>query len=320
MKGRWIDILLLLMAVIWGTNFSIIKSAFRELDPQAFNAMRMLVATAAFLAVMAAGRALARRRRAPAAPAPSDLLGIIHTPARITGREWLGLAGLGLLGHVLYQFFFIGGLARTSVANSSLLLAMTPVIITLGSAAFTDERVGAKHWLGVLVSLFGIYLVVGHGLELGRGRLTGDLMMFGAVCCWAAYTMGSRPLMERHSPVAVSGISMAFGTAVYVPLLWPQVSAVDWLRVSPWSLFLLVYSALFALCVAYTIWYVGVRQIGSARTSAYSNFIPIVAMASAAIFLGEPIGWRKMLGASAVLAGVALTRAGGVREAAPPEE
>ena len=62
------------------------------------------------------------------------------------------------------------------------------------------------------------------------------------------------------------------------------------------------------------------RQIGSARTSAYSNFIPIVAMASAAIFLGEPIGWRKMLGAGAVLAGVALTRAGGVREAAPPEE
>ena len=37
-------------------------------------------------------------------------------------------------------------------------------------------------------------------------------------------------------------------------------------------------SALFALCVAYTIWYAAVREIGSARTSVYSNLVPIVAM------------------------------------------
>ena len=79
---------------------------------------------------------------------------------------------------------------------------------------------------------------------------------------------------------------------------------------SAWSLGLTVYSALFALCVAYTIWYVAVRQIGSARTSAYSNLIPVVAMVTAVLFLGEPIEVRKVIGAAAVLAGVALTRAG----------
>ena len=51
----------------------------------------------------------------------------------------------------------------------------------------------------------------------------------------------------------------------------------------------IVYSSIFALGVAYTIWYAGVRQIGSARTSVYSNLIPIVAMATAVVFLGEPI-------------------------------
>ena len=62
--------------------------------------------------------------------------------------------------------------------------------------------------------------------------------------------------------------------------------------------------------MAYTIWYVAVRQIGSARTSAYSNLIPVVAMVTAVLFLGEPLEWRKVIGAAAVLAGVALTRAG----------
>jgi drug/metabolite transporter (DMT)-like permease len=317
---RWVDALLLLMSVIWGTNFSIVKTAFQELDPQSFNAMRMLVASAAFLAVMAGGRRYARRAAAAGRPREGNVASIFYTPARITGREWLALAALGFVGHVVYQFLFIGGLALTSVSNSSLLLAVTPVLITLVSAAIGHDRVGPIHWLGALVSLFGIYLVVGQGFEITDQHLRGDAMMFGAVCCWAAYTLGSRPLIDRHSPVAVTGISMALGTLVYVPLVWGRLTRVNWLEVSAWTMFLLVYSALFALCVAYTIWYVGVRHIGSARTSAYSNFIPIVAMGSAAMFLGEPIGLRKVAGAAAVLAGVALTRAAGAKETAPAEE
>ena len=45
-----IDVLLLLMTVIWGTNYAIVKPAFRAIDPQAFNAMRMLIASSVFLA------------------------------------------------------------------------------------------------------------------------------------------------------------------------------------------------------------------------------------------------------------------------------
>jgi len=103
------------------------------------------------------------------------------------------------------------------VSNAALILAFTPVLIALVSAAVGEERVTAVHWLGVLLSLSGIYLVVGRGLSVGGGTLRGDLTMFAAVCCWAAYTMGSRPLMSRHSPVAVTGLSMAIGTSVYVP-------------------------------------------------------------------------------------------------------
>jgi drug/metabolite transporter (DMT)-like permease len=298
------------MTIIWGTNFAIVKQAFRELDPQVFNALRMMIASAVFLVVIAAARPLARRTRHHDSPA-QDLISIFHTPARITPREWVRVGGLGFVGHALYQYFFIGGLARTSVANSSLVLALTPVLIGLTSAVLGHERIHRTYWIGASVSLLGIYLVVGRGFELGRAGTAGDLMMFGAVCCWAAYTLGSRPLMTRHSPVGVSGLSMALGTAVYVPLVWPKMRTVDWTNVSGWTLWLVVYSALFALCVAYTIWYIGVRQIGSARTAMYSNFIPIVAMMSAVVFLGEPLGARKILGAAAVLAGVTLTRVGG---------
>lgn len=296
-----VDALLLLMTLIWGTNFSVVKHAFQELDPQAFNALRMLVASSAFLAIIAAARRI---------PGGGALRSVVVTPAPITRSDWAALVMLGLVGHAGYQYFFIGGLARTSVANSSLMLAATPVVIALMSAAMGQERIGRLHWMGAALSIAGIYLVVGHGAAAGGSALVGDALMFGSVICWAVYTLGTRQLMLRHSPVGVTGISMAIGTVIYVPLMVPKLRATDWGAVSAGTWIALVYSALFALCVAYTIWYMAVREIGSARTSVYSNLVPIVAMLTAVVTLGEHLALSRLLGAAAVLLGVALTRVG----------
>ena len=307
-----IDLLLLLMSVFWGTNYSIVKHAFREIDPQAFNALRLSCASLIFLAVIAGVR-LRASRSAPAG-------GVFYTPAKMTPREWWRLAGLGLVGHCCYQYCFMAGLARTSVANSSLMLGATPVLVALLSALLGLERIGRLHWVGAALSLTGIYLVVGSGFSLGSHGATGDALMFVAVCCWAAYTIGARPLMNRHSPVGVTGSSMILGTLMYLPLAWPSLRAVRWSTVSAATWGWLVYSAVFALCVSYTIWYAAIRRIGTARTSIYSNFVPIVAMLTAVVVLHEPLGARKVLGAAAVLAGVALTRIGGPRSIVAPQE
>ena len=307
-----LDALLLLMTLIWGTNYSIVKTAFHEIDAQAFNALRMLMASSVFLAIIVG----VRLRR----PWPGRISSVVFTPAPITRRDWISLAALGLVGHAMYQYFFIGGLARTTVANSSLLLAATPVVIALINAARGQERIGRLHWFGAALSITGIYIVIGAGLSLAGATLMGDLMMFIAVCCWAIYTLGARELIQRHSPVGVTGLSMAIGTAIYVPVMLPKVLRTDWTAISAATWVALVYSALFALCVAYTIWYIGVREIGSARTSVYSNLVPIVAMLTAVVFLGESLTMTRLLGAAAVLIGVALTRVGKAAPVACPEE
>jgi drug/metabolite transporter (DMT)-like permease len=310
-----IDVLLLLMTIIWGTNYSIVKHAFGEIDPQAFNAGRMMMASTVFLAISAMARARARTQ-----PRSSATASIFFTPDRITGRDWIALAALGIIGQTAYQYLFIGGLARTSVSNSSLLLAATPVVIALLSAGLGHDRISRLHWLGIGLSLVGIYLVVGYGAPAGRASRTGDAMMLASVCCWAIYTLGARQLMLRHSPVGVTGFSMAIGTAVYVPIAYSHIASTDWTTVSSGGWIAMAYSALFALCVAYTIWYMAVREIGSARTSVYSNLVPIVAMLTAVAFLGEVMTMARVAGAAAVLLGVALTRVGKTAPIVCPEE
>ncbi len=290
------------MAVIWGTNYSIVKNAFEEIDPQAFNALRMLIASTVFLVVIVVMNRAVRR------DGDAGVDSIFHTSAALTRRDWLVLAALGAVGHAIYQYLFVGGLALTSVANSSLTLAATPVVVGIISAVLGYERLGPLHWVGAALSLTGIYIVVGQGGGQEQTSLRGDLMMVGAVCCWAVYTLGAGPLMTRHSPVGVTGLSMAIGTVLYVPVMLPKLRATPWLSLSAGTWMAILYSALFALCVAYTIWYMAVREIGSARTALYSNVIPIVAMLTAVVFLGERLTPGRLLGALAVLIGVALTR------------
>jgi drug/metabolite transporter (DMT)-like permease len=267
----------------------------------------MVIASALFLCAIA----IARRVRRPS---------VFYTEASISRKDWVDLAGLAVVGHCLYQLCFIGGLARTSVANSSLILAVTPVAVMVLNVIRGEERIGRWHWIGAALSIGGIYFVVGGGATVSAQSLRGDLLMLGAVACWAIYTVGAARLMARHSPLGVTGVSMTLGTLLYVPAVSPQMRATDWSAISAGTWIALVYSAIFALGVSYMIWYTAVQKIGGTHTALYSNLVPLVALAVAVIWLGEPLAGPKLAGAALVLAGVAITRSAARVKEAPAQE
>ena len=310
---RRIDAALVGMVLIWGVNYSVIKRAFSEIPPQPFNAIRLVIASAVFLGAIA----YARRRARRGAGAVSS---VFFTSSPVTARDWFDLAWLGLIGHCGYQFCFVGGVNQTSVSNAALIIGATPVGVAVISAALGRERITALHWLGAAISITGLYFVVGHGAEFGGKTFRGDLLILASVSCWTIYTLGASRLIERHSPLYVTGMTMALGMVPYVAMTIPEIVATDWSHLSAFVWISLVLSALLALNVAYLTWYTGVQKIGPARTSMYSNLVPIVAMSVAAIWLGEPLGAQKLIGAAAVLTGVLLTRLGRKPTSIPIEE
>jgi len=299
-RASIIDGLLGLMVLIWGVNYSVIKRAFTQIPPQPFNALRLSLASLVFLAAIRAARRQARARGGASSA--------LYTPEQLTTRDRLDLLWLGLVGHCAYQICFASGVAATSVSNAALIIGATPVVVAIASAGLGRERISRWHWLGAAVSLFGIYFVVGHGSSFGGPTFHGDLLMIVSVVCWAIYTLGASRLIKRHSPLYVTGVTMAIGTVPYVLIALPQLAYTNWSQVSGWTWTALVLSALLALNVAYLIWYIGVQRIGAARTSMYSNVVPIVAMAVAALWLGEPLTGARIAGAAAILTGVGLTR------------
>jgi drug/metabolite transporter (DMT)-like permease len=297
-----LDLLLLLMILIWGSNFSVVKYALRDFPEISFNALRLTIASAVFLGAIAVVRARANAGLRPPEPP-------------LTRRDWVSLLVLGLIGTGFYQLLFLAGVARTSVANSSLIFGCTPVVVAIMASIAGHDQLNAARWIGAALSFSGIYTLVGLRAELSTATFTGDAMIFGAMVCWSLYSVGAQPLLKRHSPLVVTGWAMIAGTSVYLLFAAIPLLRTDWAAISTTSWILMTASALLALAFSYIVWYTAVQKIGSARTAIYSNLTPIVAMIVAAIWLGEQITRTQVAGAVLILSGIALTRLAGRRAA-----
>jgi drug/metabolite transporter (DMT)-like permease len=289
------------MVLVWGANYSVMKWAFAEVPPLAFNAMRMAVASAVFLLAI-------RATRRGTVPIPPTLRSVFHTPHVLTARDRWDLIWLGVIGHFGYQFFFATGVARTHASNAALILGATPVAVAVLAASLGRDRVGPLHWLGAAVSAVGVYFVVGPGAAFGGSTFRGDLLMVVALACWATYTIGSARIMARHSPLYVTGTTMAIGSGLYAINAVPELLATRWTEVSGLTWGVLVGSALMALCFGYVVWNVAIQRLGATRTAIYSNLVPLVAMIVATLWLGEAMTPGKIAAAALVVGGVVLTR------------
>lgn len=287
-SGVWLtDLLLLLMAVIWGVNFSVVKYGTELVDPLAYNAARVTLAAVALVLVARIARSV--------------------WPAR---RDVLALLALGTLGNGLYQIFFVEGVARTRAGDAALVIAAAPVFIAIIGRIRGVERVSARGVTGIVLSIAGIALVVlaSAGGSTGDATLLGDALVLGGTICWSLYTVLLQPYTERVDGVTLSAITMVGGMVPLLLVAAPAMARTDWAGMPPLGWGAITYSGLFALVLAYLFWYRGMRVLGPTRTAMYSNLQPLIALLVAWAALGEvPTPWQG-LGAALIMGGLVLTR------------
>ena len=294
----WTDVALIGLSVIWGVNFSVIKVALREFDPLAFNAIRFVLASLTLFVFLRLG-------------------GAVPFPER---RHWGRIVFLGLLANVVYQLLFIYGVDRTLSGNAGLVLATTPVWTLILASVSGQEHHGFPVWGGVLATLGGMVLVVlggegGFGSE--EGLLMGDLLLVLAAITWAAYTVGTQDLTREYGALAVTSWTLWVGTIGLVALGGRSLWSMEFSAISGVGWFGVVYSGVLAIAVAYLIWNQGLEHIGGPRTAAFSNLVPVVALLTAALWLGEDPSPTQITGAIIIIAGVWIARVAGGKDVEP---
>ncbi|WP_434390233.1 DMT family transporter [Melittangium boletus] len=281
------DLALLLAVLIWGTNYTVVKESLAALPAEAFMALRFALAAVAMAGVLVA------------------LEGWKPLPRAL----WIKLVGLGLVGHTLYQYCFVVGLAHTTAANAALLTSGTPVLTALFGAALGVDRLRRPLVLGLVLAVPGVVLIVSaRGPGLDTSTRLGDALVLGCSVCWALYTVGLRWLGPELSALRITALTMLVGAPGVVLLGLPSVVALPLGGTSPGAWAGLVYSALVPLVLAYFIWSRSVQAVGSSRTALYSSGTPVVAALTAWLVRGERPGAWQVVGAGLVLAGVLVSR------------
>lgn len=284
------DLGLLMVAIVWGINFSVIKQTISEMLPMAFTAARFSVASLLLVLTLriAEGGFLLNQ---------SDLKQILF---------------LGLLGHASYQIMFINGMDRTSASATALIMATSPIFVLL------TDSIAMKRWpslhvsTGMCLSLAGVAAIVtaSPGGQHASDFVFGTLLVLSGSICWALYTALSRSILKRYSPLRLTATTMALGTIFIDLAAIPSLLTQDWRSVSVAGWVGFAYPLGLALVFSYLLWSFGVQRIGPDRTAVYQNLIPVAAMSTAILALGERVVLTQLAGTLIVFVGVYITRRG----------
>lgn len=289
--GVWLtDALLVLMAVIWGANYSVVKYGTNIIEPLAYNGVRTMLAAVVLAGVVFVGRNLPRPRDAVA------------------------LLALGVLGNGIYQYLFVEGIARTRASDAALVVAASPALIAIVSRIRGVDRIHARGMAGIALSALGIaFVVLGTTQAAGtsganRPSVAGDLLVLAGSACWAVYSVLLKPYTERVSGMQLSALTMIGGAVPLFVVAWPSIARTSWHAVPVLGWSAILYSGIFSLVVAYLFWYRGIRVLGPTRSAMYSNLQPIFAVVVAWLALGEQLTIWQGIGAAGILGGLVLTR------------
>ena len=282
-------VLLIVLSLIWGSAFALIKIAVATIPPVSLATMRVAVAAVTLLIIL-------------------RLMGKSFGPGL---RQWGHFAVVGMLGNGL-PFALIGyGELRVDSALAAILIGAMPVFTVAFAYAFRVER--SLTWLralGLAIGFAGLVLLVGPAT---LGRLgddgTAHLAIVAAAASYAATAVYAVRLSQTIPIVVLGAGTMVASTAIMVPIAllidapWTLAPTADALGAA----FIL---GLIATGFATLIFFKLLALAGAIFASTINYLIPVIGVGVGMAWLGERIGVTELAAMALILSGVALVRSG----------
>ena len=282
----------LVVVVVWGLNFVVMKWGLATLSPLVLCALRFLAASLPFLL-------------------------FVRPPRHLS---WGVMAAYGLVQGVgQFGLLFTGMQLGMPAGMSSVVLQTQAFITTLMAPALLGETPHRWQWLGLCIAIGGLaFIGAAHGDGASGMTLAGFLLTVGAAAMWAGSNLLTR-VAARQGPY--EPVSFIVWSSVFpiVPLLLlacvvdGSEAVVQQLRgLGGRELGVVAYLALLSTLLGYGLWTRLLQRYAASTVAPLSLLVPVVGLLSAMLLLGErPTAWQWM-GTLGVLAGMVINQFGGL--------
>ena len=288
---------LIIVVVAWGLTWPVNKVILESLSPLWMMALRSAIATVALFAI-------------------SISLGRLTIPPRADLPVLLSITLLHMVGFAVLAAW---GLRLVPTGRSVVLAYTTPLWVIPGAVLFLRERLTARRMAGVAIGLLGL-LVLFNPLAFdwaNRNAILGNGAIILAAILWAASILHIRGHRWHSTPFDLVPWEMLLATAILTPLaiVASGVPATEWNgRLGA----LLLYAGVPGTAVAYWATAVASRNLPAVTTALGLLTTPVVSVAVATVWLGEPLTVPLLAAIVLILGGIAIGTTGDLHRGARP--
>lgn len=238
------------------------------------------------------------------------LLLILQPLPHLQRRDWAIILLQGFAGIFLFYLLLQLGLRWTTATAAGVITGTTPAVTAILGALVLGERPTRRQWLGIACAAAGAIIASvptaasGGTTASGSAPLLGNLLIFGAVCGEACFTLGSKLVSDRATPLFNATAVSMIGLAFFLPFALVEARNFDFTSVPVGSWLVVAYTGAFVTVIAFVLWFGGVSRVPASIAAGFTGILPTSAILLAALVLHEPLTPFHLLGGGSVLLGL----------------
>ncbi|WOV88036.1 DMT family transporter [Sporosarcina oncorhynchi] len=272
--------------LVWGLNLPLLKYMLTFMNPVTMTAFRILTAGITVFIILSAFK-------------------LVRLP---TKKEWTYIIGGAALNVVMHHYFLNMGLFRTTGTNAGLILGTGPVLTAILTALILRNYPTKIQWLGAITGFIGIGSVVLAGDQGLSGLKIGDGFIFLAILAQVFSFLIIAKAAKTLDPRLLTAYMLTTGSLLLIIISFIQEPGeiVKFTTVPPsfWAAF--AASAILGTAVGHMLYNYSLGKVGPSKAAIFMNLNTLFSLIGSALFLGEIITSRHLIGFALIIIGVIL--------------
>jgi len=267
-------VLLVLITVVWGLNWPIMKYGVTGHAPLTFRTLSMWLGLPV-LAAFVLWRGV---------------------PLRVGRAHWRELAWLTVFNMLVWHVLAILAVQSLSSGRAAILGYTMPVFSAVLGALWFGQRLALRAWGGVAAAALGVVLLLWHEITTLTGRPLGVALMLVAAVSWAVGTQ-----MMRRTAIPAPTLALSF----WMTLLSVLFERGQWGWPSPGVWGAVVYNALGVFAFAQVAWLMLARDLPPIASTLSVMMIPVLGVMAGAVLLDEALHWQDWAAVALIMLAIA---------------